>query len=50
MLYDNILSKILKIEPKNYLVLLQIFIAKILQYKKFENFKDYKFLFDKFKT
>ena len=40
-----ILIKILKIEPKNYLV-----IAKILQYKKFENFKDYKFLFDKFKS
>ena len=40
-----ILSKILKIEPENYLV-----IAKILQYKKFENFKDYKFLFDKFKS
>ena len=40
-----ILSKILKIEPKNYLV-----IAKILQHKKFENFKDYKFLFDKFKS
>ncbi len=39
-----ILSKILKIEPKNYLIM-----AKILQYKNFENFKDYKFLFDKFK-
>ena len=40
----KILSKILKIEPENYLV-----ITKILQYKKFENLDDYKCLFYQFK-